>query len=138
MVQKKHVNITIFILLILFIFQLFKLPYSSYNLIKWNYENRMTQMYGYCEKESWGFYNYVIEEYNLKNKSINIKNDEGHVTLEFLFNINKTDKIDSKYYLILNYQSSDNETIFDNDNFKELKDYRILHRYNNCYLLSNA
>ena len=138
MKQIKQINLFIIFILVLFVFQIFKLPYSSYNVFKWDYENRMTQAYGYCEKESWGFYDYVINKFNLKNKSINIINDEGHVTLEFLFNINKSDKINSKYYIILNYQSTDNEIIFDSDDFKNLKNYKILHRHNNCYLLSDA
>ena len=127
--------ITTFVLM-LFLFQFFKLPYSAYNLLKWDYNNRMTQFYGYCNNESWGFYNYVIEKFELKNKSINIINYEGHVTLDVLFNLNRSIENKSNYYLILNYQSINDETIF--DNFEYLKDYKILYRYNNCYLLSDA
>ena len=132
----KFKNFIITFVLILFLFQFFKLPYSAYNLLKWDYNNRMTQFYGYCDNESWGFYNYVIKKFELKNKSINIINYEGHVTLDSLFNLNKSIKNKSNYYLILNYQSINDETIF--DNFEYLKDYKILYRYNNCYLLSDA
>ena len=96
----------------------------------------MTQFYGYCDNESWGFYNYVIKKFELKNKSINIINYEGHVKLDVLFNLNKSIENKSNYYLILNYQSINDETIF--DNFEYLKDYKILYRYNNCYLLSDS
>lgn len=123
-------------LLILFIFQFFKLPFSAYNVLKWDYKNRMTQAYGYCEKESWGFYNYVIKKFELKQKPINIINHQGNITLEYFFNLNKSNKINSDYYLILNYQSKDDETIF--ESYKNLKNYKILHRDNNCYLLSNV
>ena len=123
-------------LLILFIFQFFKLPFSAYNVLKWDYENRMVQAYGYCEKESWGFYNYVIKKFELKQKPIKIINHQGKITLEYFFNLNKSNKINSDYYLILNYQSKDDETIF--ENYKNLKNYKILHRDNNCYLLSNV
>ena len=132
----KFKNFVITFALILFLFQFFKLPYSAYNLLKWDYTNRMTQSYGYCDNESWGFYNYVIEKFELKNKSINIINYEGHVKLDVLFNLNKSIENKSNYYLILNYQSINDETIF--DNFEYLKDYKILYRYNNCYLLSDA
>ena len=132
----KFKNFIITFVLILFLFQFFKLPYSAYNLLKWDYNNRMTQFYGYCNNESWGFYNYVIEKFELKNKSINIINYEGHVTLDVLFNLNRSIENKSNYYLILNYQSINDETIF--DNFEYLKDYKILYRYNNCYLLSDA
>ena len=132
----KFKNFIITFLLILFLFQFFKLPYSAYNLLKWDFNNRMTQFYGYCNNESWGFYNYVIEKFELKNESINIINYEGHVTLDVLFNLNRSIENKSNYYLILNYQSINDETIF--DNFEYLKDYKILYRYNNCYLLSDA
>jgi len=132
----KFKNFIIIFVLILFLFQFFKLPYNAYNLLKWDYNNRMTQFYGNCNNESWGFYNYVIEKFELKNESINIINYEGHVTLDVLFNLNRSIENKSNYYLILNYQSTNDETIF--DNFDYLKDYKILYRYNNCYLLSDA
>ena len=138
----KQKNFIIFFLLIIFIFQFFKLPYSTYNLLKWDYKDRMTQNYGYCERESWGFYDYVIERFKLKDKSITVINYEGHVTLEFLFNFENAvgehyqEKKKSDYFLITNFESSNNETIF--DKFEELKNYKVLYRYNNCYLLTNA
>ena len=138
----KKENFIIFLLLIIFIFQFFKLPYSAYNLLKWDYKNRMTQNYGYCERESWGFYDYVIERFQLKDKSITVINYEGHVTLEFLFNFENAvgeyyqEKKKSDYFLITNFESSNDETIF--DKFEDLKNYKVLYRYNNCYLLTNA
>jgi len=138
----KQKNFIIFFLLIIFIFQFFKLPYSTYNLLKWDYKNRMTQNYGYCERESWGFYDYVIERFKLKDKSITVINYEGHVTLEFLFNFENAvgehyqEKKKSDYFLITNFESSNDETIF--DKFEDLKNYKVLYRYNNCYLLTNA
>ena len=132
----KLKNLIISSLLILFLFQFFKLPFSTYNLLIWDTRERMTQSYGYCERESWGFYDYVIKKFKLENKNINIINHQGHVTLEYLFNINRSIDEQTNYYLILNYESSNNESIF--DNYKKLKDYKILYRFNNCYLLSNA
>ena len=132
----KQKNLIISSLLILFLFQFFKLPFSTYNLLIWDTRERMTQSYGYCERESWGFYDYVIKKFKLENKNINIINHQGHVTLEYLFNINRSIDEQTNYYLILNYESSNNESIF--DNYKKLRDYKILYRFNNCYLLSNA
>lgn len=138
----KQKNFIIFFLLTIFIFQFFKLPYSTYNLLKWDYKDRMTQNYGYCERESWGFYDYVIENFKLKDKSITVINYEGHVTLEFLFNFENAvgeyyqEKKKSNYFLITNFESSNDETIF--DKFEDLKNYKVLYRYNNCYLLTNA
>lgn len=143
MKQKKYI---VLFILTLFIFQFFKLPYSVYNLLKWDLGDRMVQSYGYCEKESWGFYDYVTKRYNLNDKQMMIINHEGHVTLEFLFDFEKSvgkhysiDEIEKSkinYYLILNYQSVNDETIF--DYYTYLNNFKILFRYNNCYLLSNA
>ena len=49
----------------------------------------MEQNYGFCKNESWGFYNHVIKKFDLSGQEINTINDEGHVTLENLFDILK-------------------------------------------------
>ena len=45
----------------------------------------MEQNYGFCKNESWGFYNHVIKKFDLSGQEIDTINDEGHVTLENLF-----------------------------------------------------
>ena len=51
----------------------------------------MEQNYGFCENESWGFYNFVLKKFNLEKEEINLINDQNFVTPERLFNKIKTD-----------------------------------------------
>ena len=101
LLKKKEIkNLSFLILIILIIFKFFNTPYNIYSLQNWDYEKRMKQAYGMCQNESWGFYSLVINKFNLKNEDIRIFNDEGHVTLENLFNIKRTSNNNSKYLII--------------------------------------
>jgi len=130
----KYVGIILIILLI--IFKFFNTPYNFYSILIWNYEKRMQQNYGFCKNESWGFYNYVIQKFDLKNKEIDVINDEGHSTLENLFGIKKSKNNNPDYLILTNYQSENSNTIF-NSKYEFLKNYKILYRKNNCYLLKS-
>ena len=137
---KKNYNIKIFFYIFIFsliILKFFNTPYNFYSILNWNYDDRMEQQYGYCKNESWGFYNLITKKFNLKNQNIKIINDEGHVTLENLFNLKKRyalDNYDTKYLILLNFQSKNNEDIFQSK-YDFIKKYKIKYRYNNCYLL---
>ena len=94
----------------------------------------MEQNYGYCENESWGFYNFVLKKYNLENEKINIINKKGNVTLENLFNIKKDHFKSSNYLILLNYISENDENI-NQAKFLKNKNFETIYRYNNCYLI---
>ena len=94
----------------------------------------MEQNYGYCENESWGFYNYVLKKFNLENEKITIINKKGNVTLENLFNIKKNNFISSNYLILLNYISENEENI-SQAKFLKNKKFETIYRYNNCYLI---
>ncbi|MDA9605910.1 hypothetical protein N9S36_00015 [bacterium] len=93
----------------------------------------MTQEYGDCQNESWGFYNHVIQKFNLGDKAIKILNDEGHVTLENLTNLRITND-NAEYLMILNYKSQNDEDIY-NNKYNFIKNYKTIYRLNNCYLM---
>ena len=122
------------ILITLVILKFFNSPYNFYSLLNWNYEDRMEQEYGYCKNESWGFYNYINRNYDLKNSEIKILNNEGFVTLEHLFDLKKNNFNKTKYVIILNFKSENDENIFQSK-YSFLKDYKLKYRFNNCYLL---
>ena len=133
---KEIKYIGIIVIIILIIFKFFNTPYNFYSILNWNYEKRMEQNYGFCKNESWGFYNYVIKKFDLSGQEINTINDEGHVTLENLFDIKKSKDNKSNYLILTNYQSENNNDIF-NSQYEFLKNYKILYRKNNCYLLKS-
>ena len=122
------------ILFTLIILKFFNAPYNFYSILNWNYEDRMEQEYGYCKNESWGFYNYINKNYDLKNSDVKILNDEGFVTLEHLFNLKKNNSYKTKYVIILNFKSENDQNIFQSKH-GFLKDYKLKYRFNNCYLL---
>ena len=122
------------ILITLVILKFFNSPYNFYSILNWNYEDRMEQEYGYCKNESWGFYNYINRNYDLKNSEIKILNDEGFVTLEHLFDLKKNNFNETKYVIILNFISENDENIFQSK-YSFLKDYKLKYKFNNCYLL---
>ena len=133
---KEIKYIGIIVIIILIIFKFFNTPYNFYSILNWNYEKRMEQNYGFCKDESWGFYNHVIKKFDLSGQEINTINDEGHVTLENLFDIKKSKDNKSNYLILTNYQSENNNDIF-NSQYEFLKNYKILYRKNNCYLLKS-
>lgn len=132
--EIKYIGVVVIIILI--IFKFFNTPYNFYSILNWNYEKRMEQNYGFCKNESWGFYNHVIKKFDLSGQKINTINDEGHVTLENLFDIKKSKDNKSIYLILTNYQSENNNDIF-NSQYEFLKNYEILYRKNNCYLLKD-
>ena len=136
MKAKEIKYIGVIIIIILIIFKFFNTPYNFYSILNWNYEKRMEQNYGFCKNESWGFYNHVIKKFDLSGQEINTINDEGHVTLENLFDIKKSKDNKSNYLILTNYQSENNNDIF-NSQYEFLKNYKILYRKNNCYLLKS-
>ena len=134
-ISKKNFKVSILvIILILIIFKYFNTPYNFYSILNWSYNDRMEQNYGYCENESWGFYNFVLKKYNLENEKITIINKKGNVTLENLFNIKKDNFKSSNYLILLNYISENDENI-NQAKFLKNKNFETIYRYNNCYLI---
>ena len=129
-------NIFLFIFSVFVILKFFNTPYNFYSILNWNYEKRMEQNYGYCKNESWGFYNYITKNFDLINENIRIIHNEDNVTLENLFNLKKEwdNNIKTNYLIILNYESENNQSIFQS-NHKFINDYKIRYRFNNCYLM---
>lgn len=137
LIKKKEIkNIGLAVIIILIILKFFNTPYNLYSILNWSYEERMEQNYGFCKNESWGFYNFVINRFDLGGQEINTINDEGNVTLENLFNIRKNKNNNSEYLILTNYQSENDEGIF-NGKYDFLKNYKIIFRKNNCYLLKS-
>jgi hypothetical protein len=133
--NKKMIKNTKFALMctiiIILILKYFNAPYSLYSILIWNYDQRMEQNYGFCKNESWGFYNSVVNKFNLQNKKMRIINDEGYVTLENLFNIKKINDTDSQYVLLLNKQTTTNNN--HKNIITNLNQYKIKYQFNNCY-----
>jgi len=127
-------NIFFYLLFFIVIMKFFNAPYNIYSTIKFDYKERMTQTYGFCGNESWGFYNHVIEKFNLKKQKIHIINN-NFVHMAALFNeIDYTAEKNPKLLMLLNFQSKNDETIY-SYKLDNINKYSIKYRFNNCYLL---
>jgi len=123
---KKYFFLIIMTLIIL---KLFNTSYNFYSILNWNYKERLKQNYGVCDNESWGFYDIITNKFNLSNSDITIINDEGHITLENLFNLKKNNNTNNVHIILLNYQSENNQSIF-NKRYSYLNNYQIIYRLN--------
>ena len=133
--KKKKIKFTfLFFIFLIALLKFFDTPYNVYSVLNNDYDSRMEKEYGFCKNESWGFYNLVNKKFKLEGKDIKIINDEGFVTLDPLFNFKKDLKNITRYAIILNYQSENNNDIF-SSKYNFLKNYKVKFRYNNCFLL---
>jgi hypothetical protein len=129
--DKNFFYLNIFVIIV-FIF-VFDLPRNVYNLLLHNYFTRNYSIYGFCEKESYGYLEKIHNKYNGK-VNINSYNFEDYPKSSSVFFYNKNHKFDDNKLIILNYNS-------DNFNHKKyflekFSKYKILDNYKNkCFLL---
>ena len=130
--NKNNLLYLIFVLVIMKFFNTF---YGTYFTLKWDYNYRMTQSYGYCNNESWGFYNQVAKKYDLKGQEMRIINDGGYVIIHPLFkNIDQTQNKNSTFLMLLNFQSEIDNDIY-SSSIENIKNYSIKYKFGNCYFL---
>ena len=115
----------VYILIIIFLSVHFKFFENTYIILKSDYHQRLISNYGYCEKNSYGFIKYVENKYKLK-KNIKIINDESYPLSDgFIYKPKKN------YYknqiILINYNEKDSSI--------DLKKYKIIEKYKNCFYL---
>ena len=130
-----HKNNLLYLVFFIVIMMFFNTFYSTYVILTSNYDTRMTQTYGYCKNQSWGFYNEVTKRFNLKRQEIRIINDGGFVVIDPLFkDINQSWNKNSKFLMLLNFQTKINEDIY-SSMVENINNYSIQYKLGNCYLL---
>jgi len=120
----KFKNLT-FLLLIIFFTVHFKFFENTYIILKSDYDQRLTQNYGYCEKNSYGFIKYIEKKYQLK-KNINIFNDESYPRSDVFIYKPKKEFLKNQIILI-NYN--------DKDSSIDMEEYNVIEKFKNCYYL---
>ena len=137
LLNKKNVPIIIFLIFTLHFSEFFL---NFFKLYKYDYTDRMTQVYGNCGKESYGFINKINKKYKLKKNIVIL-----HPNPNFSFNNSNwfIHKINNEFY--------DNQLILinENDNLKKsnldryslifkgknIGQYKIMEKENSCYYL---
>jgi len=128
-------NNLLYLMIFIVIMMFFNTFYATYVILTSNYDTRMTQTYGYCKNQSWGFYNEVTKRFNLKGQEIRIINDGGFVVIDPLFkDINQSWNKNSKFLMLLNFQTKINEDIY-SSMVENINNYSIQYKFGNCYLL---
>jgi hypothetical protein len=122
---KKNYYYVFFFIFILFVYDTFT---NSYILLRNNYQKRMLQYGGYCDKQAYGFIKFINDKYkNVVNSNINVLSFANYATAEAYFF--DTTKIRSKDYLILiSPLEPDLNKIY-------LKKYKLIDKQFNCYFL---
>jgi hypothetical protein len=132
---KKKLNQTnkiLILLAILFTLIFFKTFHNVYAIQRSNYTTRLVNNYGYCDKQGYGFVNWIIKTRKIKEniKIINFDSQPDIGALFFDFN-----KIYNKNYLILlNFNNISNNSgsniTLGNSQYKILDNY-----HNKCFFI---
>ena len=131
-IKEKNFFYLNIIVVIVFVF-VFDLPRNLYNMLLHNYIDRNYRIYGFCEKESYGYLEKIHNNYN-SNVNIDSYNFEDYPKSSSVFFYNRNYKFDKNKLIILNYDSDNlNHKKFFLQNFSQ---YKILDNYKNrCFLM---
>ena len=120
---KKDLFISFIIIFFLLLF--FKFFENTYFIFKNDYNSRLIQNYGFCEKSSYGFIKYIEKKYKIK-KNLTIINDEIHPSSDmFIFKPGRDYK--KNYLILLNYNEKKSKL--------NIKNFKIIEKYKNCFYL---
>ena len=135
-ISKKKLFLIFLSLLIFFIFNNFF--YNFYFTLKFNYQERMTHHYGYCNKSGYGFIKDIYDKYNI-DKNINIINYEENPKSEWFFYNPNQDYIKNKLIILnlKNYEKIENNILHIKGHSLEKFRYKIIENHKNCYFLEN-
>ena len=127
--KKDYPKLMILTILILIMFVQMNFFKKIYFLFTRDHETRLIKSYEYCGKESIGFLSDIKKRFQIDYK-IPIVNYTSSPNSSWYYNDLKS--IKNKKIIFLNYNSNHKVNTKYSQN---LNDYKILHKYNNCYLL---
>jgi hypothetical protein len=127
--KKDYLKVMILTVLILIMFFQMNLFKKIYFVFTRDYETRLVNSYEYCGKESIGFLSDVKKSFQIDYR-IPIVNYTSSPNSSWYYNNLKD--IKNKKVIFLNY---DSDYKVNTKYSQNLRDYKILYQYNNCYLL---
>lgn len=129
--MKKKIklnNIIVIFLSILSFLIFFKTFHNVYVINRNDYETRLTNNYGYCDKQGYGFVRSIINKHKIKDNIRIINNSNDFAAIDSLFY--NFDKIYDEYYLILLNHNNKSLGILKNPKYQILDSYE-----NKCFLI---
>ena len=132
MIKKK--NIFNLFILILFILVIFKANFlkSLHNLIFSNYNNTISNVYGFCDREGIGYVNFLKKKFDISGKieiQNSLKQNNNNSGEWSVYNSNYSKKTVPKYLILINHKKFKNKI--------DLNKYEIIHNIEDCYFLLN-
>ena len=113
------------LLIIFFLIISFKFPDKTYNLFNNSIEYRLSNIYGYCYPQGYGFIKDVRDKYKLTNvKTLNFKD---FAQSDYFIN-NPEYKAQKNYKILINYD-------IDEVNKFSLEEYEVLFVKEKCFLI---
>ena len=128
MVKKKIFFLLIISLLIL----LFKINFFNNisQILNVKYIKRISNVYGFCEREGIGYVNFIREKFKVDKKIdlINsLKRNNNNSGKWAVYNTNFSENEKSNYLIVINYKKLSNEI--------DLDQFKIIHNFGDCYFL---
>ena len=126
--KKDYYKFFIILILALILFKQIDFFKKTYFTLTRSYDSRLISSYEFCGKESIGFLSYIKAKFNI-NSIVPIINFDSSPNSSWYFsdlNKNNTDKI-----IFLNYNKYKQDTSLSYD----LRTYKIIYQYNDCYFL---
>jgi hypothetical protein len=128
--KKNNLYLIIAILLLLIVYKNNFLR-SLHDLIILSYDDRISNTYGFCDKQGIGYVNFIKKNFNIDGK-IKIRNSlkqNNYNSGEWsVYNSNFSEKLQFDYLILINFEKFKKE--FD------LNDFQILHNFKDCYFLT--
>ncbi len=128
--KEKNIYLIATILLILIIYKTNFLR-SLHDLVILSYDDRISNTYGFCDREGIGYVNFIKKNFNIEGK-IKIRNSlkpNNYNSGEWsVYNSNFSEKLEFDYLILINFEKLKKE--FDLNNFQ------ILHNFEDCYFLT--
>ena len=125
-IKKKKIFFFKIFIFTIFILVNYNFFLNSYLVIKYNNQKRQTLSYGYCNKEGFGYVDYILKKYQFKN-NIKIENNNFQFYPDISGLFYKFDKFYDDSFLILINNSKNINRFYPN--------YTVLDKFDNCYLL---
>ena len=127
-VKKKIFFLLIISLLIL----LFKINFFNNisQILNVKYIKRISNVYGFCEREGIGYVNFIREKFKVDKKIdlINsLKRNNNNSGKWAVYNTNFSENEKSNYLIVINYKKLSNEI--------DLDQFKIIHNFEDCYFL---
>ena len=125
MIKKK----TIFILItILFFYFFIKVSFlkNLYEVLFLKYDDRISNVYGFCSGEGVGYTNFIKKKYKIKEK-ITLISELNSPSQWAIYNTNYNKDDLTNHYIVINYNRVKDKI--------DIKNFKILNNINDCYYL---